>query len=129
MTRKKTRACVLKPFRDARQIWKGLETEGTRRKLFHLVDVDLHDSKHLVAGLAMFEPGEGAAFHTHPDSEEINVAIKGRGKMVCDGEEMAFDTYDFMYIPAGTLHCHFNTGDEPLWLVYVYGPPGQLPAK
>jgi putative monooxygenase len=32
-----------------------------------------------------------------------------------------------MYIPAGTNHCHFNTGDEPLWLVYVYGPPGELP--
>src|SRR3990167_4329292 len=60
VSKKKAKACVLKPFRDARQIWKGLETEGSRRKLFHLVYVDLHDSKHLVAGLAMFEPGEGA---------------------------------------------------------------------
>jgi mannose-6-phosphate isomerase-like protein (cupin superfamily) len=124
----RTRAKVLKPFRDGRPIWKGLERDGSRRKLFHLLDVDLHDTKHLVAGLAMFEPGEGAAFHSHPESEEVNIAIKGRGTMVCDGEELPFDTYDFMYIPAGTVHCHFNTGDEPLWLVYIYGPPGQLPS-
>ena len=76
----RTRAKVLKPFRDGRSIWKGLEQEGTRRKLFHLLDVDLHDTKHLVAGLAMFEPGEGAAFHSHPGSEEVNIALKGRGK-------------------------------------------------
>ena len=57
----RARAKVLKPFRDGRPIWKGLEQDGTRRKLFHLLDVDLHDTKHLVAGLAMFEPSAGSA--------------------------------------------------------------------
>ncbi len=129
MSIEKRKAAVLKPFRDGKPIWKGLETEGSRRKLFHMVDVDLNGGKHLVGGLAIFMPGEGAAFHIHPGSDEISVAIKGKGRMVCDGEEFHFDTYDFTLIPEGTNHCHFNTGDEPLWLVYIYGPPGQLPLK
>jgi oxalate decarboxylase/phosphoglucose isomerase-like protein (cupin superfamily) len=31
--------------------------------------------------------------------------------------------------PKGMKHQHVNTGREPLWLVFVYGPHGQVPAN
>ncbi|MGG5832785.1 hypothetical protein ACQ4LK_21650 [Bacillus pumilus] len=32
-----------------------------------------------------------------------------------------------MFIPDGVSHQHVNTGDEPLWLIWLYTPQGQLP--
>ena len=70
---------VLDPFKDLRQLWLGLEEEGLRRKVFQIITSDNVGSRHLRAGLTIFEPGEQCAPHNHPDSEEFNVAIKGSG--------------------------------------------------
>jgi len=45
---------ILKPFRDANEIWLGLDTPGFRRKVFRLVDATLVGSEHIVAGLTIF---------------------------------------------------------------------------
>jgi len=34
-----------------------------------------------------------------------------------------------MFIPRGVKHRHVNTGSEPLWPVFVYGPHGQVPTN
>jgi len=34
---------------------------------------------------------------------------------------------DFMTIGKGVYHKHINIGNEPLWLVWAYTPPGDLP--
>ena len=69
---------ILDPFRDAKEIWLGLDEDGLRRKVFRLIDKDLVGSNQMVAGLTVFEPGERCAEHNHPESEEINVAIRGQ---------------------------------------------------
>jgi putative monooxygenase len=45
-----------------------------------------------------------------------------------DGDErVPFKAGDWMFIPTGVFHQHVNNGDEPLWLIWMYTPPGELP--
>ena len=120
---------VIDPFAaEARPAWLGLDEAGFRRKVFKIVDEQLNDSEFLTGGLTIFEPGEASSLHNHPASEEINFIVQGSGEVVAaDGTRTPFASHTFMYIPKGVHHQHVNTGREPLWLVFVYGPHGELP--
>ncbi len=122
---------VMEPFKDSTQIWLGLEEEGLRRKVFRIVDKERVKANNLVAGVTIFEPGERCAAHNHPDSEEINVVLKGGGIAYdeTNGTEMRFKEMDWIFIPKGLMHVHFNDCDEPLWLLWCYAPPGELPTR
>lgn len=124
---------IIKPFRDGKEIWLGLDSPGYRRKVFRLVDASLVGSEHLVAGLTIFDPNEASSYHNHPDSEELDIIIKGKCKAVwgtADKEEDSaeMEEHDFMTIGKGVYHKHINIGNEPLWLVWLYTPPGELPS-
>jgi oxalate decarboxylase/phosphoglucose isomerase-like protein (cupin superfamily) len=119
---------VIDPFAIANPLWLGLDDAGFRRKVFKVVDEVGLGSEFLTAGLTIFEPGESSSLHNHPDSEEINFIVRGTGVVVTeDREPMTFPEHSFMFIPKGVKHQHINTGREPLWLVFVYGPHGQVP--
>jgi len=118
---------VLSPFKDGEEIWLGLNTPELRRKVFRTVDKKLVNSEHIVAGLTVFEPGESSAVHNHPESEELDIILHGSGILVDAGEEIPFKDGEWMFIPTGVFHQHKNTGDEPLLLIWMYTPPGELP--
>ena len=118
---------MLSPFKDAKEVWIGLDEPGFRRKVFRLVDKELVASEFLVAGVTIFEPGESSSWHNHPESEEIDIIIKGHGELLDDGVRATFKQNDWMFIPKGVYHQHINNGDEPLWLIWLYTPPGELP--
>jgi len=119
---------VIDPFNEASPFWLGLDSPGFRRKVFKIVDQDLLGSEFLTSGLTIFEPGEASSLHNHPESEEINFIVRGCGEVVtADGDPIPFSEHSFMFIPRGMPHQHVNTGREPLWLVFVYGPHGHTP--
>jgi putative monooxygenase len=118
---------TIEPFQSSNQFWLGLDEEGFRRKVFKVVDKDLVNSEHIVAGLTIFEPGESSSYHNHPDSEELDYIVRGSGNVISDDEEENFGSNSFMFIPKGVFHRHVNTGDETMWMVFMYTPPGQLP--
>lgn len=120
---------ILFPFRDGEEIWLGLDREGFRRKVFRTVDKKLVNSEHIVAGLTVFDPGESSARHNHPESEEIDIIMRGSGTLVDGDEEIPFKEGEWMFIPTGVFHQHKNTGSEPLWLIWMYTPPGELPTE
>lgn len=120
---------IISPWKDAKEIWLGLDTPGFRRKVFRMVDHDLVRSKHFVAGLTIFEPGESSSWHNHPDSEEIDIIVRGTGELVDDGTRYPFKSGEWMFIPTGVYHQHINNGEEPMWLIWIYTPPGELPSK
>jgi gentisate 1,2-dioxygenase len=88
-------------------------------------------AKNIVAGLNIFNPGERCAAHSHPGSEDINFVVKGSGIAyhVTINKETRFGLYDFMWIPDGVEHIHYNVTDEPLFLLWAYASPGVLPTK
>ena len=118
---------VLRPFKDGKELWIGLDTPGFRRKVFRLVDKELVHSEHIVAGLTIFEPGESSSRHNHPGSEEVDIMVRGTGYVVIDGQQLPFQDNDWVFIPEGVYHQHVNNGNEPLWLIWMYTPPGELP--
>ena len=120
---------ILDPFKDGKELWLGLEKPELKmiRKVFQLITPETVDSKHMMAGLTIFEPGEASSVHNHPGSEELDVVIRGSGEVVSDGERATFKEYDYMFIPEGVYHQHVNTGSEPLWLLWAYTPQGYLP--
>ncbi len=118
---------VLRPFKDGKEIWIGLDSPGFRRKVFRLVDQELVGSKHIVAGLTIFEPGESSSRHNHPGSEEVDIMVRGTGDVVVGDKRIPFNDGDWIFIPEGVFHQHVNNGNEPLWLIWMYTPPGELP--
>ncbi len=118
---------ILTPFKDGKQIWIGLDEPGFRRKAFRTVDAEMVNSKYFAAGLTVFEPGESSSLHNHPGSEEIDIIVRGGGELLDNGERAPFKEGDWMFIPEGVYHQHVNNGDEPLWLIWIYTPPGELP--
>lgn len=122
---------VIKTYKDTKEIWLGLEEEGHRRKVFRAIDEEQLGAKNMVAGLTIFEPGERCAAHSHPGSEEINFVVGGGGIAidVTHGKETRFGKHDFIFIPDGVEHVHFNDTEEPLFLLWCYAPPGMLPTK
>jgi len=121
---------VLDPFKDAKTLWIGLDAPELNqiRKVFQLITPETVGSKHMMAGITIFSPGEASSLHNHPTSEEMDVVIKGSGVVVDDkGNKRPFKEGDYMYIPEGEFHQHVNTGDEPLWLLWCYTPQGELP--
>lgn len=121
---------VLDPFKDAKTLWIGLDAPELNqiRKVFQLITPETVGSKHMMAGITIFSPGEASSLHNHPTSEEMDVVIKGSGVVVDDkGNKRPFKEGDYMFIPEGEFHQHVNTGDEPLWLLWCYTPQGELP--
>ena len=122
---------VMNPFKDCDELWLGLDEEGLRRKVFQVVTPETVGASKMRAGLTVFEPGKRCAPHNHPDSEEINIVIRGEG-IAYDktaGTETRFKENDWMFIRQGNVHVHYNDGDEPLWLIWCYAPMGELPTR
>ena len=122
---------VIDTFKDAEPVWIGLEEEGRRRKIYRAVNEAQVGAKKIVAGIAIFEPGEQCPPHSHPGCEEINYAVRGGGIVIdaTNNKEKPFKEHDFLFIPEGVEHAHYNDGREPLILLFAYAPPGVLPSK
>jgi len=122
------KAKLISPFRDAEQIWIGLDQPGMRRKAYRFVSPSI-GSEEFMAGITVFEPGEASSYHVHPESEEVNLVLSGSGVMVSEDESVEFTTGDAMWMPKGVHHQHKNTGTEPLKLFWAYTPQAELPSS
>lgn len=81
-------------------------------------------TRNVSMGLNVTAVGSMIPDHVHMDSEEVMYIISGRARLVIEGEgewEIGPDTA--IYSPLGKKHRLENIGDEPLKLVWVYGPP------
>ena len=69
------------------------------------------------------EPGSQQPVHSHADSEQIYVVVRGRGLMIVDEEEREVDAGTAILIPAGAEHAVRNVGAEPLEYLSATTPP------
>jgi quercetin dioxygenase-like cupin family protein len=61
--------------------------------------------------------------HTR-DVEEIIYLLKGRTKVVLEGEEAVLEPGDSLFIPAGVEHHHESIGDEEMEHLFIFSPQG-----
>lgn len=83
----------------------------------------LYTGKHLQLVLMALKPGEEIGEEVHSDHDQFFRVEKGRGEVWINGEPTKIKSDDAIIVPAGAKHNVINTGDKPLKLYTLYGPP------
>jgi len=83
----------------------------------------LYTGKHLQLVLMSLAPGEEIGGETHPDHDQFFRIEDGEGEVWIDGQRTRIESDDAIIVPSGARHNVINTGDEPLKLYTLYGPP------
>ena len=83
----------------------------------------LYTGKYLQLVLMSIEPGEEIGEEVHDDHDQFFRIEDGRGEVVIDGVSTEIQADDAIVVPAGARHNFINTGDDPLKLYTLYGPP------
>jgi mannose-6-phosphate isomerase-like protein (cupin superfamily) len=83
----------------------------------------LYTGKNLQLVLMSLEPGEEIGEEVHPDRDQFFRVEEGSGEIVIDGHVNPVEDDIAVIVPAGAVHNVRNTGDEPLRLYTIYGPP------
>jgi len=69
--------------------------------------------------------GGQVPWHSHVQ-EEIYFVLDGTAEICLGVERQTLSTGQVVYIPSNEFHQLTNIGDQPLKMVYVYGPAGDV---
>ncbi len=83
----------------------------------------LYTGKHLQLVLMALQPGEEIGEEVHEGHDQFFRFEEGRGELLIDGEKHVVKGDFGVIVPAGARHNVINTGDGPLKLYTLYGPP------
>lgn len=83
----------------------------------------LYTGRHLQLVLMSIPPGGDIGEEVHPDRDQFFRIEKGRGEVWIDGRMTKIEDDFAILVPAGARHNVRNTGDKPLRLYSIYGPP------
>lgn len=83
----------------------------------------LYTGKFLQLVLMTLQPGEEIGEEVHEDHDQFFRIESGSGEVLIDGARTPIKDDDAVIVPAGARHNVTNTGDQPLTLYTLYGPP------
>ena len=83
----------------------------------------LYTGKYLQLVLMTLQPGEEIGAEVHEDHDQFFRIESGSGEVSIDGKRTPVKEDDAIIVPAGARHNVINTGDAPLALYTLYGPP------
>ena len=83
----------------------------------------LYTAKHLQLVLMTLPPGCDIGEEVHEDRDQFFRFEEGEGEVRIDGVAHRIEDDSAVIVPAGARHNVINTGDEPLKLYTLYGPP------
>jgi len=106
--------------RSLRHIVSNREIE-ILRDTYYLIDPKDSPSKNLTMGYTVIYPTGKTTGHAHDDMEEVYYILTGKGKMVIDDDEFPIQAGEAFYVPFGAYHVTYNTGNQPLAMVWVTG--------
>jgi mannose-6-phosphate isomerase-like protein (cupin superfamily) len=112
----------IRPVRVRRLSEAAVEERGRLRSHFLLDAGDL-GSKNLSVTWVDVPPGAEQRPHSHPDSEQIYVIVRGNGRMQVAGDTEQVGEGDVVFIPPAATHGIKNEGPEPLVYVSAASPP------
>ncbi len=98
------------------------EQAATTSRTFRIVadpSTGLQSATHFVG----YVPTERAPDHFHTYDEVIYV-LEGEGTLHAGGDRTSVAAGSFLELPAGTVHCLENTGEDVMRLVAVFRPAG-----
>jgi mannose-6-phosphate isomerase-like protein (cupin superfamily) len=77
-------------------------------------------------GYVILEPNGGQVPWHNQEQEEVYFVIHGTGEMCLGEERLTVTSGQCIYIPPQVYHQLTNTGDEPMTMLYGYGPAGEV---
>lgn len=77
-------------------------------------------------GYVTLEPHGGQVPWHNQEQEEVYFVVGGAGEMCLGSERRTIVSGQAVSIPPGEYHQLTNTGDEPLIMIYCYGPSGEV---
>jgi mannose-6-phosphate isomerase-like protein (cupin superfamily) len=83
----------------------------------------VYTGKNLQLVLMSLKPGEDIGEEVHKDRDQFFRIEKGKGEVLIDGKRSKIKGDDAVLVPAGARHNIVNTGEKPLRLYTLYGPP------
>ncbi|MFN3844877.1 MAG: cupin domain-containing protein [Paracoccaceae bacterium] len=86
----------------------------------------LYTGAHLQLVVMALDPGQSIGTETHATHDQFFRIEKGNGAALIDGVTHQVKDGDCIIAPAGAVHNLTNTGDKPLLLYTVYGPPNHI---
>jgi mannose-6-phosphate isomerase-like protein (cupin superfamily) len=84
----------------------------------------LWTGEHTQLVIMTIPPGGDIGEETHHELDQILTFVSGTGEAIVSGESRNVAQGDLVAVPAGRKHNFVNTGENPLILYTVYGPPG-----
>jgi len=106
--------------RSLRHVAKDRNDE-TLRDTYFLIDPEDSPSRNLKMGHTIIYPTGKTTGHAHEDMEEVYYILSGKGKMVVGEDEFPIQAGDAFYVPFGEYHVTYNTGNQPLAILWVTG--------
>ena len=83
----------------------------------------LYTGKNLQLVLMTLQPGDEIGEEVHEDRDQFFRIEDGRGTVYIDGAANQVEDDYAVIVPAGARHNVVNSGDAPLKLYTIYGPP------
>jgi mannose-6-phosphate isomerase-like protein (cupin superfamily) len=83
----------------------------------------VYTGKYLHFVLMTLQPGDEIGAEVHEDHDQFFRIEEGSGEVVIDGKTHQVEDDDAVIVPAGARHNVINTGEGPLKLYTLYGPP------
>ncbi len=83
----------------------------------------LYTGKNLQLVLMTIMPGDDIGEEVHDGHDQFFRIESGSGEVQIDDVATKIKDDDVVIVPAGAKHNVLNTGDEPLKLYTIYGPP------
>lgn len=83
----------------------------------------LYTGRNLQLVLMTLQPGDEIGEEVHEDRDQFFRIEEGRGEIRIDGKANQVEDDFAVIVPAGARHNVVNTGDRPLRLYTLYGPP------
>lgn len=100
-----------------------IETLTEKNTAFRQV---LYTGHNLQLVLMALTSGQDIGMETHATHDQFFRIEKGHGEVVIDGLRHKIKGGDGLIVPAGAKHNLINTGDKPLRLYTIYGPPNHV---
>jgi mannose-6-phosphate isomerase-like protein (cupin superfamily) len=101
----------------------NIETRTVENDDFRRV---LYTGGHIQLVLMTLQPGEEIGAEVHPDRDQFFRFEQGSGAVDIDGVENKVEADFAVIVPAGARHNVRNTGDGPLRMYTIYGPPEHI---
>ena len=86
----------------------------------------LYTGENLQLVLMSLKPGEDIGSETHATHDQFFRIEKGKGEISIDGVAQKVKSGMGVVVPAGAVHNLSNTGDKPMKVYTIYGPPNHL---